>query len=138
MKSDRQASYKSSGSSRVPPSNERPAIIDLFVSICKRWKIEESDQLILLGYKDNPKDGTEILAGTSGSLSRDTEDRAGHVAGISLGLSTLFGDNFDAESAWLQLPRKQLDHQCAIDHMLQGDMVNLIVVSDMVLRERGF
>lgn len=116
---------------------ERHAIIDVYANVCERWQLEEDKQLILLGYDSNELEGHNILTGMSDSLSRDVEDRAGYVVAISLGLSILFGEVLEAEMSWLKLVREHLNNKSPLDYMLEGSLVNLFVISEMVKRERG-
>ena len=120
-----------------PTVAERHAIIELFVNTCERWKLQEDQQLILLGYSPNDSTGRRILDGHLNQLPRDVEDRAGYAVGISLGLCTLFRDNDDAELDWLQLSRQKFGGKSAMEFILEGDYKNLYVISEMVKRERG-
>ena len=109
----------------------------MFVNTCKRWHLDERQQLILLGYSGCSIIDGELLAGRTTELSRDVEDRAGYVIGIGLGLSAMFGNQREAEMSWLNLRRNVLDSKTAIEYMLEGSMLNLIAVSEMIRRERG-
>ena len=99
--------------------------------------MDEEQQWILLGYGAEGDVRRRIFFDNFNVLSRDVEDRAGYVIGISLGLSALFQDKLEAELSWLNEPRAKLNSKSAIDYMLEGGMVNLIVVSEMIKRERG-
>ena len=116
--------------------SKQHAIIKVFANTCKRWHLDERQQMILLGYSGSIIDG-ELLAGRTTELSRDVEDRAGFVIGIGLGLSAIFGNQREAEMNWLNLRRNVLDRKTAIEYMLEGGMLNLIAVSQMIRRERG-
>ena len=113
------------------------AVIEVFAKTCERWKLDEEQRLILLGLKANEGIGWKALTSLWNKPSRDVEDRAGYVIGISLGLSVLFQENLEAELSWLREPRTKLNFKSAIDYMLEGGMINLIVVSETVKRERG-
>ena len=115
----------------------RYAIIEMFLSVCKRWNVDIGQQMTLLGYSSNNPFVHKILDSDFSELPRDMEDRAGYVVGISLSLSILFGNNEEAELSWLRLPRNKLDGKSAIEYMLEGDYKNLYVISNMVKRERG-
>lgn len=116
---------------------DRHAIIELYVNICRRWNLNYDQQLTLLGY--NPYDlvGRNILDSCFNELPRDVEERAGYVVGISLGLNALYRGNFEAEISWLQLPRVKFGGKSAIEFMLEGSLINLFVISEMIKRERG-
>ena len=88
-----------SSNSQPPIHNvvsKQNAIIKVFANTCKRWHLDERQQMILLGYSGSIIDG-ELLAGRTTELSRDVEDRAGFVIGIGLGLSAIFGNQREAE-----------------------------------------
>lgn len=128
-------------SNSQPPTHKfvskQNAIIKVFVNTCKRWHLDEQQQLTLLGYSGYSTINAELLAGRTTELSRDVEDRAGFVIGIGLGLSAIFGNQREAEMSWLNLRRNVLDGKTAIEYMLEGSMLNLIAVSEMIRRERG-
>ena len=117
--------------------SKQNATIKVFVNTCKRWHLDERQQMILLGYSESSIIDGELLAGRTTELSRDVEDRAGFVIGIGLGLSAIFGNQREAEMSWLNLRRNSLGCKTAIEYMLEGSMLNLIVVSQMIRRERG-
>ena len=117
--------------------SKQNAIIKVFVNTCKRWHLDERQQLILLGFSGCSIIDRKLLADRTTELSRDVEDRAGFVIGIGLGLSAIFGNQREAEMSWLTLRRNVLGCKSAIEYMLEGGMLNLIVVSQMIRRERG-
>ena len=112
-------------------------IIDAFTKTCQRWQLEEEEQLILLGYKPHDIVGRRVLAGHVMPSSHDFQDRIGYVVGISLGLGALFGEIVDAERGWLNEARKALNGKSPLDYMLDGHMLSIITVVDMVAHERG-
>ena len=124
-----------------PPMNKfvskQNATIKVFVNTCMRWHLDERQQMILLGYSESSIIDRELLAGRTTELSRDVEDRAGFVIGIGLGLSAIFGNQREAEMSWLNLRRNSLGCKTAIEYMLEGSMLNLIAISEMIRRERG-
>ena len=120
-----------------PALADRHAIIELFVNTCELWNLNDDQQLTLLGYSSHNSVRRHILDDYLNELPRDVEDRAGYVVGISFGLNALYGGNIEAEISWLQLRRKKFDGKSAIEFMLEGSLVNLFVISEMVKRERG-
>ena len=122
---------------RIESSTEENVVIKVFIKTCERWRLDEEQQLILLGYGAEGYLQWSIFFANFNVQLRDVEDRAGYVIGISLGLNALFQDKLEAELSWLNEPRDKLNSKSAIDYMLEGGMVNLIVVSEMVKRERG-
>jgi hypothetical protein len=112
-------------------------LISAFKKICDRWKLTDAEMFSLLGYKHDADvflwtQSLEYLPRTT-----DVTDRVGYVAAISFGLGTLFADNREKELAWLQRPNWRLENKVPLDHMLDGHMVSLINVSNVVLDERG-
>ena len=113
-------------------------IIDVFVKTCRRWRLGEDEQLLLLGY-GSASDivGKLVLAGTIQPRSRDEAARIRLVVEISLGLGILFGQSVEAENHWLRNPRTVLHDTSPLDFMLEGDMSHLSVVAGLVQEERG-
>ena len=95
------------------------------------------NQLILLGLSSDSLIGKNLLGGKMDLFSKDVEQRAGYIVGISLGLGTLFRENKSAEIDWLSIPRTNLNDQSPLSYMLEGDMSNLYTIVEMVLHERG-
>ena len=122
---------------KLESSSEHNVVKKVFAKTCERWRLDEEQQWILLGYTANAGIEWRKLVGKLKELPRDAEQRAGFVIGISLGLSALFQENLEAELSWLNEPRANLEFNSALDYMLEGGMMNLIVVSGMVKRERG-
>jgi len=118
-----------------PPSYK--GLVDAFAKTCQRWHLSAAEQVILLGYKGSEFLGQQLLAGLFLELSQDTRDRVGYVLGISLGLGALFDEHEEAELSWLIVQRDALNGQSALNFMLEGRMVNLMIVADLVARERG-
>jgi hypothetical protein len=127
-------------STHMPPSQPQIAgrgIIGAFVKICQRWHLAREDQIILLGYKGSAFFGEQLLDGNFLSPPQDALDRAGYVLAISVGLGSLFDDAENAELAWLNAVRSELDGSSPLAHMLKGRMANVIEVVFLVNRERG-
>lgn len=112
-------------------------IIEAFVNTCQRWKLEEDQELVLLGLSGSDAFGKFLLHGLVRLPSRDQESRIRLVLLISLGLEILFRNDIVAENAWLRCPQAGLDGSSPLDYMLRGDMVQLMTVSEFVKRERG-
>ena len=112
-------------------------IIEAFVNTCQRWKLEEDQKLVLLGLNGTDSFGKLLLRGLARLQSRDQESRIRYVLLISLGLEILFNNDIDAEIAWLTHPRTDLGDASPLDHMLKGDIIQLMTVSEIVKRERG-
>ena len=112
-------------------------IINAYVNTCQRWGLNLDNQLILLGLSSDSLIGKNLLGGKMDLFSKDVEQRAGYIVGISLGLGTLFRENKSAEIDWLSIPRTNLNDQSPLSYMLEGDMSNLYTIVEMVLHERG-
>jgi hypothetical protein len=124
----------------TPPTQSQPSgkgLVDAFAKTCQRWHLSPAEQIILLGYKGSEFLGQQLLEGRFLELSQDARDRVGHVLGVSLGLGALFDEHEGAELGWLTAPREAFNGQSALSFMLEGHMVNLLIVGDMVARERG-
>ena len=115
----------------------RQGLIDAFVNTCQRWRLNESSQLILLGYSGNETLGLEILHGNYLRPPQDARDRAGYVLGISLGLGAIFNEVLEAELAWLNTPHPALASRTPLSFMLLGKMANVMSVAALVAKERG-
>jgi hypothetical protein len=113
-------------------------IVTAFSKICQRWHVSREDQIVLLGYKGSKFLGEQLLDGNLLSPPQDVLERAGCVLAISVGLGSLFDDAEGAELAWLNTPRDDLGRQSPLAYMLEGRMTNVIEVSLLVNRERGF
>jgi hypothetical protein len=112
-------------------------LVDAFAKTCQRWHLSSAEQVILLGYMGSEFLGQQLLEGLFLQLPQDARDRVGHVLGISIGLGALFDEQEQAELSWLMAPRDALRGQSALNFMLEGRMVNLMIVGDMVAHERG-
>ena len=97
----------------------------------------ESDQLVLLGYRDNEFFGLQLLRGRWLSAPQDVRDRTGYVLGISVGLGAIFNESIEAEVAWLNHPHQRLRGQTPLALMLQGAMRHLMTVNTLVAEERA-
>jgi hypothetical protein len=119
------------------PDSPRKGLIDSFVKICQRWHLSISQQIVLLGYKGSDFMGKEILAGHLLASPQDIQDRTGYVLAISVGLGALFNESEAAELAWLTARREALNGLSALSFILEGRMANLMIVLEIVNRERG-
>ena len=132
------------GAENKPPSNQERAvarkaagIFDAYFQTCQRWRLEPDEQAILLGRSPGDALAMHLLDGRVRFWSRDTEDRAGYVSAISLGLGSLFNENIESENEWLRQERNRLSRATPLAHMLEGSMANLLDVANLVYEERG-
>lgn len=107
-----------------------------FVKVCERWQIGKARQIALLGYAENEFIGAQILAGRA-SGGQDVKDRVGLLIAIAVGLRALFKNNVASELRWLQTPRVELEGKSPINYMLEGRMVAILQVREIVDRERA-
>ena len=112
-------------------------LIEAFVKTCQRWRLNERDQSVLLGYGTNPPLAREITSGRYRELPQDVRDRVGYIVGISVGLGTVFDEAVRAELDWLRRPHPKLANRSPLSVMLMGRMAQLITVSDLVAEERA-
>lgn len=131
---DLQASFVQAG--QVSARKLRRGAADGFINTCERWRLAKSDQIALLGYAGD-EFGAERVLRNQIRASQDVLDRTGYVLGISIGLSALFNNSIDAELAWLNRPHAQLGNVTPMAHMLQGKMLGLINVFQLVSQERA-
>lgn len=117
--------------------NNPRGIFEAFVKTCQRWELDLDSQITLLGCRENVATGRQILSGHIISPSQDILDRAGYIVGISLGLGAVFGEAIDAEIDWLKCPRVKLQNKSPLDYMLEGHLVNLFAIAELVKHERG-
>jgi hypothetical protein len=112
-------------------------LIEAFVKTCQRWRLNERDQSVLLGYGTNAPLAREITSGRYRELPQDVRDRVGYIVGISVGLGTVFDEAVRAELDWLRRPHPKLANRSPLNVMLMGHMAQLITVSDLVAEERA-
>ncbi|MCK1523043.1 antitoxin Xre/MbcA/ParS toxin-binding domain-containing protein [Bradyrhizobium sp. 17] len=116
--------------------NVRRGAIEGFVRTCERWKLSQAEQVLLLGYGGDERAAQPIFMGRT-RPSQDIRDRTGYVLSISIGLAALYNDSIDAEIDWLRRPHATLGGATPLDFMLDGRMLSMIRVHDLVMIERG-
>jgi len=112
-------------------------LIEAFVKTCQRWRLNEGEQSVLLGYGTNPPLAREMVSGRYRDLPQDVRDRVGYIVGISVGLGAVFDEAVQAELDWLHRPHPKLTDRAPLSLMLMGHMAQLITVSDLVAEERA-
>jgi len=115
----------------------RHGVMDAFVNTCQRWKLSQHEMLVMLGYGDSPFLGRQILDSRMLATPRDARDRAAYILAISIGLGTMFNEVADAERRWLNLPHSKLNGNTPLAFMLEGRMAHIVLVLQLVERERG-
>ena len=113
----------------------RRGVLDAFSNVCERWQVTYPEQIVLLGYKGAEWLGTEVLSGSGPDVP--PKDRIGYLTSISLGLGGLFREAIAPERIWLRASKAALRGKTPLGFMLEGRMENLIVVLDLVEKERG-
>ena len=138
--------WQKEGLVRKPELVDRPGarprlaprgVMEAFVKTCQRWRLNEHEQTVLLGYGTNPSLAHEMMSGRYVDLPQDVRDRVGYIVGISVGLGAVFGEAVQAELDWLHRPHPKLANRAPLSVMLQGHMAQLIVVSELVAEERA-
>lgn len=124
-------------SPRQQEGSTATGIYDAFVNTCQRWHLGSDEQAVLIGREPNDLLAKCVLDGQVVPWTRDIEERAGYVVAISLGLGALFDEHIEAERAWLNQPRTRFSDRTALEFMLEGSMINLWQVADLVAEERG-
>ena len=112
-------------------------IFDPFIKFADRWSLTHSERFQLLSIGADSLMATLILSGNRLPNFRDLTDRATYFVGIGIGLFSLFGGNVDAERRWLDHPRDSFNGKSAFDFMLEGPVINIYRVLEMLNRERG-
>src|SRR5262245_38220960 len=112
-------------------------VMEAFVKTCQRWRLNEHEQTVLLGYGTNPSLAREMMSGRYVDLPQDVRDRVGYIIGISVGLGAVFDEAVQPELDWLHRPHPKLDNRAPLSVMLMGRMAQLITVSDLVAEERA-
>jgi len=112
-------------------------LIEAFVKTCQRWRLNEREQSVLLGFGTNPPLAREMASGRYRDLPQDVRDRVGYIVGISVGLGTVFDEAVRDELDWLHRPHPKLANRTPLSVMLMGHMAQLIAVSDLVAEERA-
>jgi hypothetical protein len=112
-------------------------VMEAFVKTCQRWRLNEHEQTVLLGYGTNPSLAREMMSGRYVDLPQDVRDRVGYIIGISVGLGAVFDEAVQAELDWLHRPHPKLANRAPLSVMLMGRMAQLITVSDLVAEERA-
>ena len=114
----------------------RKGVVDGFIKTCERWGLSKAEQVILLGYMGDEL-GAEQIFRSRIRASRDVVDRTGYVLGISIGLAALFNESIAAEKDWLRRPNPKLNNAIPLAVMLDGKMISLITIFNLVNYERA-
>ena len=119
-------------------SRQRPTgLAEGYKSICQRWSLDALGIVKLLHLEEEVGLCDLILSGHVPPMTGDLKDRMALVIGISIGLGELFDDNKGAELRWLTSDRLELGGVTPLEHMLEGDLLNVRDVVDLVDNARG-
>lgn len=124
---------------RTAPSSNvrvRRGAIEGFVRTCERWRLSRPQQIVLLGYRGDELAAQPILTGRA-RPSQDVLDRSGYILSISIGLAALYNESLNAEIEWLTRPHTALCQATPLSVMLDGKMLSMIRIHDLVATERG-
>ena len=119
-------------------SREKPTgLAEGFKKVCERWSLDALGMAKLMHLEEELGLSGLILSGQIPPLTGDLKDRMAFVIGISIGLGELFNDDKDAEFRWLSSARSELGSLSPLAHMLNGDMLNIRDVIDLMDNARG-
>lgn len=117
------------------PNRVNTIALKLFFNITAAWELTTDQQMTLLG---EPGKTTfyKWKKGEVKGLSKDTLERISYISGIYKALRLLFPSEEQA-NAWPKKPNKRFDGRPAIDEMLNGKIVNLMMVRRYLDGMRG-
>jgi hypothetical protein len=125
-----------------PPFDARSAdagaaALRTFFRIAEAWKLDNADQLALLGLRSR----TTLAAwrkGEVGALSPDTLERLSYVFGIYKALQMLLPSN-EAADAWIRKPNAGplFAGASVLDRLRAGKVADLFLVRQYLDAQRG-
>ncbi|MBC8493772.1 MAG: DUF2384 domain-containing protein [Candidatus Thioglobus sp.] len=92
--------------------------------ILENWKLEDADQLVLLGLQETikPRHLYQYRRGDkSFNFDEKTVKRSQMILGIYESLGTTFPTNKEYASVWLKRTVKKFKHKTPLELMLSGD-----------------
>ncbi|MDC0390739.1 DUF2384 domain-containing protein [Candidatus Thioglobus sp.] len=104
--------------------NEKNQLTSQLSQILENWKLEDSDQLIILGLEEIIKP-RHLYMYRRGDKSFEFNDamvtRTRMILGIDESLGTTFPTNKEYASVWLKRSVKKFKHKSPLELMLSGD-----------------
>ncbi|WP_223827370.1 MbcA/ParS/Xre antitoxin family protein [Undibacterium oligocarboniphilum] len=112
--------------------------IKAFFNIAAAWKLNNAEEMILLGWPGRTNFYNWKKDPTSARLSRDTLERISYILGIYKALQILLPDATAAD-AWVSQPNEEVifGGRPAIARMLSGNVADLYVVRQYLDAMRG-
>jgi len=102
-----------------------------FFDIARRWKLSRQDAMTLLGLT-----ATSTYAnwknGKTGTLPRDTLERISYLLNIDDILKKNITSTPNNSIDMLHAPHPELQYESPFDRMLQGNVVDIYVVQQMI------
>ncbi len=121
----------------VRSHKEPTGLAEGYKNVCERWSLDALGMTKLLHLEEESGLCDLILSGQVPPMTGDLKDRMALVIGISIGLGELFNDNKDGELQWLNSTRSDLGGNSPLEFMLQGALLNIRDVVDLVDDARG-
>jgi hypothetical protein len=108
--------------------------MEAFASIAEDWGLSTEEQIVLLG---SPGRSTFFKwKKTGGHLPHDTIERLSHLFGIYKSLQILLPEA-RASDGWIRKPNDAFGGRCALDVMLDGQVVAIYKVREYLDAQRG-
>lgn len=116
-----------------------PDLVRSFKHICQeRWKIDDYEMAKLLHLEGEKALYEQIIYGEiKDGTAGDVGERMLRILGISVGLGELFNDDMAAEYQWISSTRPALNGNSPLDHMLKGNIRDIMDVNTIVAEVRN-
>jgi hypothetical protein len=102
------------------------------VRLLEDWRLQDVDAGKLLGFEEaDAPHVRSILAGHLSLRGRDIKDRVALLLQIRASLHTLFR-SLETENEWLRESQDVLDGQSPLEALLEGSMLSVLAVKDLV------
>lgn len=113
-------------------SGRQTGPVTFVVRLLEDWRLQDVDACKLLGFEqaDAPH-VRSILAGHLSLRGRDIKDRVSLLLEIRASLHSLFR-NLETENEWLRESQDALDGRSPLHVLLEGSMLSMLAVKDLV------
>lgn len=119
-------------------TTDRGAISKMLMQLFVHWQISTEDQLDMLGLaKDNRAALARYRKGAPISVSRDANERAGHLLTIHKNLRLLFPHNRDLAYRWMSTRNKAFEGRTPVDVVRDFGFAGLLMVRSYLDKMRG-
>lgn len=117
-------------SARAWPREQSFVPTQLIHKILETWNLETREKAALLGLEESDQHlAREFLTGNLTIYGRDIKDRIAYLILIKSTLYSLFR-NEDVENEWLREPHELLGDRTPLGLLLEGSMVNMLLVKE--------